>query len=143
MVEHQYPVYLQCFTQGSIPPVFSLILHDGLMASPSGSETHTRPPTLLRVAVAVAACCALYLWDFGRRVRSSPSHSNCSLDGVWFSSPVSCATHSRSCLSSRRLWCLSLSLYDLELGRFLLPGYVLRLLILSYRSPSSASCLFE
>jgi hypothetical protein len=41
MVEHQHPVYLHFFTQGSIPPVFSLILHDELMASPSGSETHT------------------------------------------------------------------------------------------------------
>ena len=41
--EHQYPGYLQFFTPGSIPPVFSLILHNGLMASPSGSETHTRP----------------------------------------------------------------------------------------------------
>jgi hypothetical protein len=109
MVEHQYPVYLQFFTQGSIPPVFCLILHDGLMVSPSGSETHTRPPTLLRVAVAVAACCALYLRVFGRRVRSSPLHSNCSLDGVWFSFPVSCATHSRSAMVSVPLLIRSLS----------------------------------
>lgn len=49
MVEHQYPGYLQFFTQRSVPPVFSLILHDGLMKYSSGSET-----TLLHVRIAAA-----------------------------------------------------------------------------------------
>ena len=85
MIAHQHPVYLQFFTQGSIPPVFSLILHDGLMVSPSGSETHTDTSTPM--CRGRFCCCALCLWDFGRRVRFLHLHTRIALLTACFRPP--------------------------------------------------------
>jgi hypothetical protein len=95
---------------GELPAIPTGLLHiirEGLVPSPSGAK-HTHTHTDLSRSLLLCSLPPRLV----RRFECSPSHSHCSLCGVW-SVPDFCATHLRSRLSRRRLWCLSLSLYDL------------------------------